>query len=130
MCAPNWTGSSLPFSFLSPLTNPSLLSLADACRAFNYRRPIMVDENVIIINGGRHPLQEQVVDTFVANDTRLAGGLGAHVQMDSDDGDEETDGGRGKPYNAHACTVCVEMKKRGEWMDGWMDGEGKREDLG
>ena len=89
MCAPNWTGSSLPFSFLSPLTDPSLLSLTDACRAFNYRRPIMVDENVIIINGGRHPLQEQVVDTFVANDTRLAGGLGAHVQMDSDDGDED-----------------------------------------
>ncbi|KAL1668791.1 DNA mismatch repair protein MutS [Schizophyllum commune] len=84
-----------------------LLSLADACRAFNYRRPIMVDENVIIINGGRHPLQEQVVDTFVANDTRLAGGLGAHVQMDSDDGDEETDGGRGKAEFMKPVALCT-----------------------
>ncbi|KAL1682284.1 DNA mismatch repair protein MutS [Schizophyllum commune] len=84
-----------------------LLSLADACRAFNYRRPIMVDENVIIINGGRHPLQEQVVDTFVANDTRLAGGLGAHVQMDSDDGDEETDGGRGKTEFMKPVALCT-----------------------
>ncbi|KAL1760365.1 DNA mismatch repair protein MutS [Schizophyllum commune] len=84
-----------------------LLSLADACRAFNYRRPIMVDENVIIINGGRHPLQEQVVDTFVANDTRLAGGLGAHVQMDSDDGDEETDGGREKTEFVKPVALCT-----------------------
>ncbi|KAL1722791.1 DNA mismatch repair protein MutS [Schizophyllum commune] len=84
-----------------------LLSLADACRAFNYRRPIMVDENVIIINGGRHPLQEQVVDTFVANDTRLAGGLGAHVQMDSDDGNEETDGERGKTEFMKPVALCT-----------------------
>ncbi|KAI5896843.1 uncharacterized protein SCHCODRAFT_02725125 [Schizophyllum commune H4-8] len=84
-----------------------LLSLADACRAFNYRRPIMVDENVIIINGGRHPLQEQVVDTFVANDTRLAGGLGAHVQMDSDDGEENEDGGRGKTEFMKPVALCT-----------------------
>ncbi|KAL1736511.1 DNA mismatch repair protein MutS [Schizophyllum commune] len=84
-----------------------LLSLADACRAFNYRRPIMVDENVIIINGGRHPLQEQVVDTFVANDTRLAGGLGAHVQMDSDDGDGETEGGQGKTEFMKPVALCT-----------------------
>ena len=39
-----------------------------------------------------------------------------------------TDGGRGKPYNAHACAVCVEVKKRGVWMDGWMDGWGREEE--
>ncbi|KAJ6605673.1 DNA mismatch repair protein MutS [Mycena sp. CBHHK59/15] len=53
-----------------------LLSFADASRAFEYRRPEMVDQNIIDISQGRHPLQEQVVDTFVPNDTHIAGGSG------------------------------------------------------
>jgi DNA mismatch repair protein MSH5 len=69
-----------------------LLSFAEASRAYNYTRPQMVSENIINIKQGRcdrfqrrksavdirlrHPLQEQVVDSFVPNDTYLVGGLG------------------------------------------------------
>ncbi|KAL1744418.1 DNA mismatch repair protein MutS [Schizophyllum fasciatum] len=90
-----------------------LLSFADACRAFNYRRPVMVDENVIIINSGRHPLQEQVVDTFVANDTRLAGGLGAHVQLDGDNGEDKSEFLRPVALctGANACGKSVYLKQ-------------------
>ena len=35
---------------------------------------MVTDENVLNIVGGRHPLQELVVPTFVENDTYLAGG--------------------------------------------------------
>ncbi|KAG6907883.1 hypothetical protein DXG01_007047 [Tephrocybe rancida] len=53
-----------------------LLSFADASQAYNYRRPVMVEDNVIDIWQGRHPLQEQVIDTFVPNNARLVGGAG------------------------------------------------------
>ncbi|KAG6814232.1 hypothetical protein H0H92_015347 [Tricholoma furcatifolium] len=53
-----------------------LLSFTEASHAYNYRRPIMVEDNIIDIYQGRHPLQEQVVDTFVPNDARLVGGAG------------------------------------------------------
>ncbi|RDB18026.1 MutS 5 [Hypsizygus marmoreus] len=51
-----------------------LLSFADASRANDYRRPQMVEDNIIDIYQGRHPLQEQIVDTFVPNDARIVGG--------------------------------------------------------
>jgi DNA mismatch repair protein MSH5 len=35
---------------------------------------VIDDENIIKIIGGRHPLQELVVPTFVENDTLLVGG--------------------------------------------------------
>jgi DNA mismatch repair protein MSH5 len=34
----------------------------------------MTEENIIHIVGGRHPLQDLVVSTFVENDTYLVGG--------------------------------------------------------
>ena len=37
----------------------------------------MTDENIINIVGGRHPLQDLVVPTFVENDTYLLGGQDA-----------------------------------------------------
>ncbi|KAG7440868.1 uncharacterized protein BT62DRAFT_1080549 [Guyanagaster necrorhizus] len=52
-----------------------LLAFADASRLYGYRRPTMVQQNIINIKQGRHPLQEQVVDTFVPNDAHLAGGF-------------------------------------------------------
>ena len=37
----------------------------------------------------RHPLQEQILDTFVANDARLVGGAGIGVELElPDDGEE------------------------------------------
>ncbi|KAK0187908.1 DNA mismatch repair protein MutS [Armillaria mellea] len=52
-----------------------LLVFADASRLYGYRRPTMVDQNIIDIKQGRHPLQEQVVDTYVPNDVHLTGGF-------------------------------------------------------
>ncbi|KZP31496.1 hypothetical protein FIBSPDRAFT_907696 [Athelia psychrophila] len=53
-----------------------LLSFAEASRAYDYRRPQMVEDSVIDIVGGRHPLQELAVDIFVPNPARLVGGAG------------------------------------------------------
>ncbi|KAF8349474.1 DNA mismatch repair protein MutS [Amanita rubescens] len=65
-----------------------LLSFAAASRAYNYVRPVMVDDNVIDIKQGRHPLQEQVVDTFVANDFFIVGGVGSNIANVAMDGNE------------------------------------------
>ncbi|KAI5123127.1 hypothetical protein M0805_001482 [Coniferiporia weirii] len=56
-----------------------LLSFAAASRAFDYHRPVMTEENIIQIRQGRHPLQEQVVDTFIPNDVLVKGGVGMDV---------------------------------------------------
>ncbi|KAJ3811875.1 DNA mismatch repair protein MutS [Lentinula aff. lateritia] len=53
-----------------------LLAFADVSRAYDYQRPVMVEDNIIDIVQGRHPLQELVVDTFVPNDARITGGDG------------------------------------------------------
>ncbi|KAI0697886.1 DNA mismatch repair protein MutS [Cytidiella melzeri] len=50
-----------------------LLSFAEASRAYDFQRPVMTDENVLIVKQGRHPLQELVVDTFVPNDVFVVG---------------------------------------------------------
>ncbi|TFK28044.1 hypothetical protein FA15DRAFT_107923 [Coprinopsis marcescibilis] len=87
-----------------------LLSLAEASRRNNYVRPRMVQENVIEIVQGRHPLHEQILDTFVANDARLLGGvgLGTTPQCTAD----------GEQWNsvllctgANACGKSVYMKQ-------------------
>ncbi|TFK74858.1 hypothetical protein BDN72DRAFT_832971 [Pluteus cervinus] len=57
-----------------------LLSFATASRTNNYTRPEIVEENIINIKRGRHPLQEQVVDTFIENDARMIGGAGFGVR--------------------------------------------------
>lgn len=61
-----------------------LLSFAEASISFNYRRPEMVNENIIRIVQGRHPLQEQIVDTFVSNDAYVVGGRGVRLENDDD----------------------------------------------
>ncbi|KIY45215.1 hypothetical protein FISHEDRAFT_67145 [Fistulina hepatica ATCC 64428] len=85
-----------------------LLAFAEASQMYNYNRPIMVDDNVIEIIGGRHPLQEQVVDTFVANDVHIAGGIGTYSRCG--DGSEYL-----KPValctGANACGKSVYLKQ-------------------
>ncbi|KAJ7784480.1 DNA mismatch repair protein MutS [Mycena metata] len=90
-----------------------LLSFADASRAFEYQRPDMVDDNIIDIKQGRHPLQEQVVDTFVPNDAHLAGGSGNRSVLV---GDESTN--VAEEWNsmvlctgANACGKSVYLKQ-------------------
>ncbi|CAG8717154.1 11818_t:CDS:10, partial [Dentiscutata erythropus] len=53
-----------------------ILSFAESARRYGYNRPIVTDENILIIEKGRHPLQELCINVFVANDTRLVGGRG------------------------------------------------------
>jgi DNA mismatch repair protein MutS len=55
------------------------LALADVLSSFcsiagkrNYVRPHFVDEQVIEIEGGRHPVVEDEIENFIANDCRLA----------------------------------------------------------
>ncbi|CAG8786426.1 15533_t:CDS:10, partial [Racocetra persica] len=59
-----------------------ILSFAESARRYGYNRPIVTDENVLIIEKGRHPLQELCINVFVANDTKLVGGKGILDESD------------------------------------------------
>lgn len=54
----------------------SLLALALGADKYKLTAPQMTTANVIQIQEGRHPLQELVVPSFIANDTLLIGGCG------------------------------------------------------
>lgn len=58
-------------------TLDSLVALARGARQYNLVRPRMTEQNVIKIKGGRHPLQELTVPSYVANDTLIVGGAGS-----------------------------------------------------
>lgn len=45
----------------------SLVALALGARKYRFASPEMTEENVIIIEGGRHPLQELTVPAYVPN---------------------------------------------------------------
>ncbi|XP_052239261.1 mutS protein homolog 5-like isoform X3 [Dreissena polymorpha] len=47
-----------------------LLALAACAREYKYVRPTITEENVIEIEGGRHPIQELCCSTFVPNDVQ------------------------------------------------------------
>ena len=59
----------------------AVLSLASAAVDLGLVRPNMVEENVVVIKAGRHPLQELVVDAFIPNDTLLASAAGGTVAL-------------------------------------------------
>ncbi|KAH7919581.1 hypothetical protein BV22DRAFT_1108014 [Leucogyrophana mollusca] len=92
-----------------------LLSLADVSRGFNYRRPRMVEDPVIEIIQGRHPLQEQVADTFVSNDSRLVGGVGIGTYFERDEEYESSQMGLWNSVvlctGANACGKSVYLKQ-------------------
>lgn len=50
-----------------------LLALASAAQDFGFSRPQLFDENILIIEDGRHPLQEMCVSQFIPNDTAISG---------------------------------------------------------
>ncbi|KAI1273344.1 putative MSH5 protein [Xylaria sp. FL0933] len=54
----------------------SLIALATLCGQNQWTAPKMTNENIIQIQGGRHPLQELVTPSFIPNDCFLAGGPG------------------------------------------------------
>ncbi|KAL2043280.1 hypothetical protein N7G274_003586 [Stereocaulon virgatum] len=56
----------------------SLLALAQGAKIYKYCRPRMTRKNIIQIKGGRHPLQELTVPSYIPNDTFIVGGMGEH----------------------------------------------------
>ncbi|POS79862.1 DNA mismatch repair protein MSH5 [Diaporthe helianthi] len=54
----------------------SLLALALGADKYKLTAPQLTSTNIIQIQGGRHPLQELVVPSFIPNDTLLLGGSG------------------------------------------------------
>ncbi|KAI1322005.1 muts domain V-domain-containing protein [Xylariaceae sp. FL0255] len=52
----------------------SLLAMAIGCAQYKWTAPKMSDANILYIEGGRHPLQELVVSSFISNDCFVAGG--------------------------------------------------------
>jgi DNA mismatch repair protein MutS len=49
-----------------------LAAFADAAVRNDYRQPEFCNEAAIDIEGGRHPVVERQIDSFIANDTRLS----------------------------------------------------------
>ncbi|MCX7896563.1 MAG: DNA mismatch repair protein MutS, partial [Rhodocyclaceae bacterium] len=49
-----------------------LAAFADSARRYDYRRPEFVDYPCLEIRGGRHPVVERHVETFIANDLTLS----------------------------------------------------------
>jgi DNA mismatch repair protein MSH5 len=60
----------------------SMLALALAAEKYNWVAPTMTCSNILNIVGGRHPLQELLVPSFIPNDCTLAGGYGRGVWDD------------------------------------------------
>jgi DNA mismatch repair protein MSH5 len=52
----------------------AIISLGTVAVELNFCKPEIVEEQVIIIKNGRHPLQELSVDVFIPNDTYIAEG--------------------------------------------------------
>ena len=50
----------------------ALAAFAERARALDWNLPEFVDEPLIEIAGGRHPVVERQVETFIANDARLS----------------------------------------------------------
>ncbi|KAK3337311.1 muts domain V-domain-containing protein [Cercophora scortea] len=63
----------------------SLLALASAAEKYRWAAPEMTLSNVVDIVGGRHPLQELYVPSFIPNDCSMAGGRG----IDGSEGDDD-----------------------------------------
>ncbi|MBU0750804.1 MAG: DNA mismatch repair protein MutS [Gammaproteobacteria bacterium] len=49
-----------------------LAAFAECAQRFDYRAPTFVSEATIDIRDGRHPVVERQIDSFIANDARLA----------------------------------------------------------
>ncbi len=53
-----------------------LMAFAACARNQQYCRPALVADDVLVIEQGRHPLAELVVDVFIPNDTNMTGSQG------------------------------------------------------
>ncbi|OKL60144.1 hypothetical protein UA08_04558 [Talaromyces atroroseus] len=55
------------------------LAMAKTADIYKFVRPRMSTENVIRIKGGRHPLQELTVASYIPNDVNIRGGCGPQL---------------------------------------------------
>ncbi|SCZ91293.1 BZ3500_MvSof-1268-A1-R1_Chr1-2g01313 [Microbotryum saponariae] len=69
-----------------------LLSFAECARLYDWTRPSVVEEPVLDIRGGRHPLVELCVDSFVRNDVRLVGGAVMNTEEEARADSEDNEG--------------------------------------
>ena len=60
----------------------AILALALSAEKYGWNAPQLVQAPVLHIIGGRHPLQELTVQSFVPNDCHIAGGSGQNVADD------------------------------------------------
>ncbi|KAI0845599.1 muts domain V-domain-containing protein [Daldinia vernicosa] len=81
----------------------SLFALAIGCGQYNWVAPKMTTQNIIHIEGGRHPLQELVVPSFIANDCFLAGGPGEQ----NDEGEDESSAELERNSIEHPSTLVL-----------------------
>ncbi len=58
-----------------------LCAFAERARTLNYVQPQLLEENIFNIDAGRHPVVENQVEHFVANDIDLSGESGQSPQM-------------------------------------------------
>jgi len=99
-----------------------LLCFAEASGAFSYVRPRVTNDNVIDICQGRyvnllivefrltivhrHPLLEQIVDTFIPNDIVLRGGCGINAPLQND-GSNNEDSDETPQVSGRSVIVCT-----------------------
>ena len=62
----------------------AISALAMGAERYQWKAPRIMSENIIRIEGGRHPLQELVVPAFVSNNCYLSGGSDSSVGPSSD----------------------------------------------
>ncbi|KAH7031981.1 muts domain V-domain-containing protein [Macrophomina phaseolina] len=82
----------------------ALLALAQGAKMHKLARPNVVEDNVVQIKAGRHPLQELTVPSYVANDTLLVGPAGIERGIRQDSSAIATN----ERFNAHASSTAMD----------------------
>ncbi|MEA2553409.1 MAG: mismatch repair protein MutS [Fimbriimonadaceae bacterium] len=62
----------------------ALASLAEVASMRGYTKPVLSGEDLLIVEGGRHPVVEAASPGFVPNDTDLGGGKSIAGELDGD----------------------------------------------
>ncbi|KAG9021064.1 MutS protein msh5 [Serendipita sp. 407] len=96
-----------------------LLSYAAAARQYEWVRPVMCEESIIDIRGGRHPLQELIDEHFVSNDTYAFTGSRTRSReysdtSDIDDTETVESSNTLEARQGHSITICTGANASGK----------------
>ncbi|KAG8850335.1 MutS protein msh5 [Serendipita sp. 411] len=96
-----------------------LLSYAAAARQYEWVRPVMCEESIIDIRGGRHPLQELIDEHFVSNDTYTFTGSRTRSReysdtSDIDDTETVESSNTLEARQGHSITICTGANASGK----------------